>query len=519
MTLRPGLLLSLLLLLAACGERPASTSAPAASADSAAAHAATGIHWFQGDVDAAFAAAKAQNKPVFLYWGAEWCPPCHQLKATVFLRPDFIEKSKLFIPVYLDGDLEGAQKWGEQFKVTGYPTLVVLDAERREIMRIAGGMDLSLYANVLDQALGDLQPVGDILAQATRGEKLSVAQCRRLAYNGWVLDDIDDAELAPQAARLVAAVALCPPEQRVERARIELVAAYLASEGKSATLRDHIQRVSVVLDDSQLSAPNSDALTYLGESFFTAVRKEGANSAASFNERYARAMDAAAADQHFAEADRLFAVRRKLQAAKVLTGTIPEALVKEGNARLDAAIAGNHIPYVRSGIINAALPIYELLGRTAEGYTMLQGELPKSQTPYYYKADLASIAEDLGRKDEALSWSEQAYNESKGAATRFQWGNLYLGTLLRLAPTDTVRIEKVATQVLAELEGENRIYQRARTRLATLDEDLREWQTAAKPPRTPVLRALRARMQQNCARIPATEPARASCDAFLAGAA
>ena len=42
-------------------------------------------------------------KPVFLYWGAEWCPPCHDLKAHVFSRSDFQQKLRQFVPVYLDG--------------------------------------------------------------------------------------------------------------------------------------------------------------------------------------------------------------------------------------------------------------------------------------------------------------------------------------------------------------------------------------------------------------------------------
>ena len=45
------------------------------------------IVWYSGSVESAFAAARAQNKPVFLYWGAKWCPPCHELQATVFSRP------------------------------------------------------------------------------------------------------------------------------------------------------------------------------------------------------------------------------------------------------------------------------------------------------------------------------------------------------------------------------------------------------------------------------------------------
>ena len=115
--------------------------------DLASVHAdAPGIAWFKGDVDAAFKSAQASNKPVLLYWGAQWCPPCKQLKSAVFNRPDFIEKSKLFVAVYLDGDLPDAQKWGDVFRVTGYPTVVVFKPDRTEITRIAGNMDLSLYA-------------------------------------------------------------------------------------------------------------------------------------------------------------------------------------------------------------------------------------------------------------------------------------------------------------------------------------------------------------------------------------
>src|SRR3984957_5099518 len=89
-------------------------STSATSSKSAKNVAEPAIAWYVGSVESAFVAARAQNKPVFLYWGAKWCPPCHELKATVFSRPDFIEKLKLFIPVYLDGDDPGAQKWGNQ---------------------------------------------------------------------------------------------------------------------------------------------------------------------------------------------------------------------------------------------------------------------------------------------------------------------------------------------------------------------------------------------------------------------
>src|SRR5690348_1713425 len=117
MTLPPRLLvLGLSLVLAACPQpteppKPRAAAAPVASASPAesAGHAA-GIAWRKDDVDGAFRAAKSASKPLFLYWGAVWCTPCNQVKATLFDRQDFIERSRFFVPVYIVGDGPSAQK-------------------------------------------------------------------------------------------------------------------------------------------------------------------------------------------------------------------------------------------------------------------------------------------------------------------------------------------------------------------------------------------------------------------------
>lgn len=516
-------------LVAGCGKQestvpatpPPLVAAPAKHAD------APGIAWFDASVDAAFAAAKAQNKPVLLYWGAVWCPPCQQLKSTVFSRPDFIEKTRLFVPVYLDGDEPGAQQAAERFRVTGYPTMVVLDAAGNEIQRIAGTMDLAQFANLLDTVLGDVQPVNAILDGAAAGRTLSAQECHRLAYNGWGLDEIDKKDYATQAARLAKAAQNCPANAAAERMRLKLFALNYAADAEADALSAGKQpskalaaRVDEIVADLKNREPArnaGDALIYVGDNVFAAVKARDAKTAQSFVTDYCAAMDAIADDARFAEADRLETIASKLAASKIVApdGKAPEALARSSRTRLDAILAGNQIPYVRSGIINSALHIFEELDDDETAYRVVKAELPKTKTPYYYKADLADIAEDLGRKDEAIDWYAQAYAEAEGVATRFQWGTLYLLGLVRMKPEDASRIRDVGVQVLGELDGPDRIYRRSRTRLAKIDEELQAWNKAAKGAHSNVIGALRERMQQTCKKIPAQEPSREACDSFL----
>jgi len=470
-------------------------------------------------------AARAAHKPILLYWGAIWCPPCQQLKSTVFSRPDFIAKTRWFVPVYLDGDDPGAQKWGEQFKVLGYPTLLVLDAEQRELMRIASSMDLGLYASVLDNALADLQPAGALLSQALAGHALNLQQCRRLAFNGWALDELDTSEQGPRARQLLGAAAQCPRTAVTERARLTVIAAgyqgafeaedLKAGKAPSAVLRAQVTAVGAILANERQSLVLDDTLQYLDEGFFRAVKVSG--GAAGWLARFEKVMDAAAADPDYAEADQLGAVGSKLLAIKTINGAIASGAARAARARVDAALADSQIPYVRSGLVNAALAIFDVLGQNDQAYRVLQGELGRTATPYYYEADLGELAEGLGRKSEALDWYARSYRDASGAATRFQWGARYVTGLLKLDPGDGARIRTVTAKVLGELDGPDRIYRRARLRLERLDKALRKWNETDKGSHADVLGALRARMQQICVTIPAAEAAHASCEAFLAG--
>ncbi len=238
------LCVAVVLAVAACSKAPESAPPSAAKAVTPAtpavapekAPAGSGIAWEKGDVDAAFAKARAENKPVFLYWGAVWCPPCNQVKATLFSRQDFIDRSRFFVPVYLDGDSRSAQRQGARFKVGGYPTMILFTPDGTEITRLPGEADAEQYMQVLALGMGGARPVKATLAAAlAKGSAaqppLSADDWRMLAYYSW---DTDEQALIPKkdlAATLRRLAQACPPAETVTAARLKLKA--LAAEAKA----------------------------------------------------------------------------------------------------------------------------------------------------------------------------------------------------------------------------------------------------------------------------------------------
>jgi thioredoxin-related protein len=147
------------------------------------------------DISRAFELARAQKKPVLLYWGATWCPPCNQLKATLFNRQDFAVLSRSFVAVSVDGDKPGAQKLGQRFKVSGYPTTVLLRADGAEITRLPGEVDAPQALAVLQLGLSAGRPVKAVLADALGGKSLAAGEWKMLAFYSW---ETDEQQLLPR---------------------------------------------------------------------------------------------------------------------------------------------------------------------------------------------------------------------------------------------------------------------------------------------------------------------------------
>ena len=99
--------------------------------------------------DKALAQAKTEKKLVLLdFTGSDWCGWCIKLDKEVFSKADFKAFAKdNLVPVTLDfphgkklpkHTADQNEKLKSQFKVSGFPTLVLLDAEGKTINQWGG---------------------------------------------------------------------------------------------------------------------------------------------------------------------------------------------------------------------------------------------------------------------------------------------------------------------------------------------------------------------------------------------
>jgi thioredoxin-like negative regulator of GroEL len=486
-----------------CGVIAAASASPAEN---------PGIAWFEDSVSNAFVSARRENKPILLYWGAKWCAPCQQLKHSVFSRSDFIEKSRQFVDVYLDGDDRGAQKWGDAFHIAGYPTVLILRPDRQEIMRISGGNDLSEYSKMLDIALADLRPISATIdAVRVSNAQLTDKECERLAYNAWGLKDYSPKEQNSVALVLEKASRNCVASSAKIRARIMIASTALSAKP------DRVAAAMTVIEDPLIGPEVVDLIMQLqfDPAFFREVGSHTSAESARFLTKWVSLMDGLEDSPSAIDSDKLNALAAKLAALKALSpgNQIPASEVSKARVRITAAIAKRHEPYERSGVINAVGQIYTQLGDDEAMYQLFKAELATSATPYYYMLDLGELEEHRGHNAEALDWYKQAYDQSEGIATRYFWGRTYLQALLRLAPAEHERIRSAGVSVIGELDGPDRLSPGTRIELRQLDSELRKWNQRHRYDGD--IAAMRERMRQVCSRLTESDPARISCRQFL----
>ncbi|WP_200863655.1 thioredoxin family protein [Asticcacaulis sp. AC460] len=459
--------------LAGCDQKPAAPTELAAVG--------VEIAWREGDVDDALAEAKESHKPVLLYWGAKWCPPCNQLKTTLFKDRAFIAQTQKFVPVYLDGDTQGAQQWGERFGISGYPTIIVLRADGSEITRLSTAAKL---AEVLKVAAGRTTSIEALFETAEKTpEALSKDDWDLLAAFDWQNDPKHFGDRARTAA-LLERLAGAAPKGPLQRRFALLALAVATQKGADGTYALSAQQqarieavVPAILKTPREVVANRRELS--GSIAALVAALPDAPSRGKIGAALIKALDRVYGDKSLPISDRLDTTYADIALDKAGEEAVSQPVLEKVRARAAWADETAKDAMVRQSVISTAADLLHEAGDAAGAKRLLEAELKRSASPYYYMLDLASLAEDAKDSPAAIGWARQAYETSHGSATRVQWAIEYSKTVLRQAPDDKAAVEASAQAVIDELgQNSGSYYQRTRVKVGAWGGLLRDWSQA-----------------------------------------
>ena len=486
----------------------------------------SGIAWqvasSDAAVDKAFSMARQTGKPVFLYWGAVWCPPCNQVKATLFSRADFVERSRAFVPVYVDGDKAGAQKVASRFKVVGYPTMIIFKPDGTEITRLPGEVDPERYLLTLSSGLNAQIPVKELVRRGLARESLTQEQWRLLAFYSWDTDEqqvLKTAELAQRLEQLASAVPADLP-QVSDRLAFKALAARVRAKPVATKDEAGRQLVDRVLADADRSGQLVDMLVGQAEpvvKYLVPAGEERRVLASRWDAALARQLAAPS----MSKGDQIDGLDARVALWKLMDGS--EQLQPQQRTQvlgeIARIVAATTDKYERQAVVPSAAHVLAQAGMLAESDEMLKFELPRAVAPYYHMLGLAGNAKKRGDAKTALHWYEEAWRKSEGPATRIQWGTGFVNRLIELSPGDAARIESSANSLIAQLDPKSEtFYERNQRSLERMAARLAEWQ-GSDAARIRTVEKIKERLAKTCSRLPAGDTGRANCDGVFTRAA
>jgi thiol:disulfide interchange protein len=101
------------------------------------------VKW-EHSYQAALKRAKAEHKLVLMDLWTEWCPPCRYLEEKVYPSPEAQAALQRVVPLSAlvqkkdRTPVPEGTKLAEEFHLEAFPTLVILDADGREVRRQVG---------------------------------------------------------------------------------------------------------------------------------------------------------------------------------------------------------------------------------------------------------------------------------------------------------------------------------------------------------------------------------------------
>lgn len=402
--------------------------------------------WFQGSVEEAFRVAQQQDRPLFVYWGAVWCPPCNEIKSNVFARAEFAELMRPFIPVYLDGDSEAAQIWGEKLKASGYPTILVIGADKKELTRIDGGVDFEEFKVALATVLAVKRPFSDVIADAMLG-KATTVDWQFLSHLSWSqVPEFKKIEPALLKVRLDL-LAKIPSNLIIEKSAMISQTLPLGAQLKAkydhqvdTLLGPQVESLLDAVLQSYATIRSARSMLLYDSKEVLALVPEAKRS--QWQQRWLQAVQQLADDTSLSVDTRLWSVYPSVVLASDLDSP-QSVVVKQVVERVNWADRQATSEYQRHSTISGAAYLLRQVRQMDMARQLLMKEIKTTATPWYYQSALASLESASGNKGTALKWLAEARQSAQGRATRLQWMAKELSMTIDVDSEDTDRITEL----------------------------------------------------------------------------
>lgn len=440
-----------------------------------------GISWYPGTVESAFATAKKENKPIFLYWGAVWCPPCNHMKKKVFTTQIFKKEVSNFVAVYLDGDEKRAQVWGEKLGAKGYPTMLVLSPSGQEITRMPTGIGAKKYVGILEKARAQKATIPELMDKLMH-KKLSTTQWDLLANYSWEQDNqLQKTYLSKEKKE---ATFFNLYQKSPEEFKSSFFLRYLDVKEKALTKAEkkEYRKVfkSILKIDSDFKS-NFEQLAYNAGTFVRALRNDKKDHSiqglyVQKMKTYRQQLEKQGTKNY---ETMLLTYLPRLSFFKVDQGKdfkVSEAFKKEVNTLVSTIQKNEQNPYARHSALTTAVWLLNSSQQPTLAKKLALKEIKTSKHAYYYMSYLSNI--ELGQKNNksALEWSKKAWKKSIGHATRFEWGTSYLLKLIKHDEKNVKEIKVTFDSIIKEYKGESATFNgRSKRRFDRIRKSLKKW--------------------------------------------
>jgi tetratricopeptide (TPR) repeat protein len=123
------------------------------------------VRWSEESYAQVLQRAKQENKYVFIDFYATWCGPCKRLDEVTYPDAKASELLNSMIPVKWDAEKEPWIALAKQYKVSAYPTLIVIAPDGKEVDRHLGFLEAPEFVATIDGYRHGVGTIADLQNQ------------------------------------------------------------------------------------------------------------------------------------------------------------------------------------------------------------------------------------------------------------------------------------------------------------------------------------------------------------------